>query len=63
MPMKYKPSELRIDKDTKKRYKIHYYMSHVSTEKLMEELSRASTRPKLKDKIRRELVKRGLANG
>ena len=58
MPIKYRPSENKINPNTKKKYKEHHYMSHVPTATLLEDLDKVSVRPKMKDKIRKELVKR-----
>lgn len=60
MPAKFKQSEVKIDPKTKKRYNVHHYISHISTDELVETMNKTFTKPKIKDKIRKELVKRGV---
>ena len=60
MPTKYKPSEVKIDRQTKVKSIQHYYMKQLSQEELFTMLNAENTKPKLKQKIRNELYKRGV---
>ena len=60
MPTKYKPSEVKIDRQTKVKSVQHYYMKQLSQEELFTMLNAENTKPKLKQKIRNELYKRGV---
>jgi hypothetical protein len=60
MPTKYKPSEVKIDRQTKVKSIQHYYMKQLSQEELFKMLNAENTKPKLKQKIRNELYKRGV---
>jgi hypothetical protein len=59
MPIKFKPSELVVNRQTKKRSIKHYYMKTISTEELQKTLANDNTRGPRKQKIRNELVRRG----
>jgi hypothetical protein len=59
MPIKFKPSELVVNRQTKKRSTKHYYMHTTSTEELQKTLANDNTRGPRKQKIRNELVRRG----
>ena len=60
MPTKYKPSILKIDRNTKKTTIEHFYVKSLSVEKLFEMLNNSTTKPKNKQKFRNELVRRGV---
>ena len=59
MPVKFKPT-------TKVRRRgggvetVHYYMHQTSTEELLAYLESASSKPKIRQKVRNELTKRGV---
>ena len=59
MPVKFRPT-------TKVRRRgggietVHYYMHQTSTEELLEYLESASSKPKVRQKVRNELTKRGV---
>jgi len=57
MPKKFKPSATKYVNGVKRQE--HTYMSGVSTQTLKDELEKNNTTPKFKDKIMKELVKRG----
>ena len=59
MPMKFKPSTY-VRKGGVKRG-THSYMSGASNATLQEALESSLSKPKFKNKIRKELVKRGVA--
>lgn len=62
MPIKFKKSIVKAEKQsngTVKKINEHYYMSHTSTKDIM--TAYESTRiPKYKDKLKKELVRRGV---
>ena len=66
MPIKLRPSGKRWIKDPKtgrstNRWEPeHYYITGISQKELFEELNKEHTRPKVKQKIRNELVRRGI---
>lgn len=57
MPMKFKPSTYKRVGGIKRG--SHSYMSGASTAALQEALEASLSTPKFKDKVRKELVKRG----
>ncbi len=60
MPTKFKPSAVTRDRVTGKLKTEHYYMKCQSKDTLFDELNKDSTKGKLKQKIRNELVRRGI---
>ena len=66
MPTKLRASGKRWIKDpttgrsTNKWEAEHYYIKTVSQKELFEELNKENTKPKIKQKIRNELVRRGV---
>ena len=58
MPAKYKPTEKRVDRQTKRVCIINYYIHTLSNDQMIEELNKA--KPKHKQKIRNILQKRGI---
>lgn len=61
MPIKFKPSELVVNYRTKARSTKHYYMHTTSTEDLVKAVEDDNVRGPRKQKIRNELVKRGVS--
>ena len=59
MPVKLKPSVVKTDRATKKKSIEHTYAKTQSKEELIKMLNHEYTRPKVKQKIRNELVRRG----
>ena len=60
MPAKFKESQkVVVDRKSKKTKTVHYYLKNTPTDVLVQELRRAV--PKVKQKIRNELVKRKVA--
>ena len=59
MPVKLKPSVVKIDRATKKKSIEHTYAKTQTKEELVKMLKHEYTRPKVKQKIRNELVRRG----
>ena len=66
MPTKLRHSGKRWIKDpttgrsTNKWEAEHYYIKTISKDELFEELNKDNTKPKVKQKIRNELVRRGI---
>jgi len=60
MPVKLKPSVVKIDRQTKKKSIEHTYAKTQTKEVLFEMLNHQYTTPKVKQKIRNELVRRGV---
>tara|TARA_B100001057_G_scaffold75220_1_gene69945 strand:- start:9149 stop:9367 length:219 start_codon:yes stop_codon:yes gene_type:complete len=60
MPTKFKPSEVIVDRTTKKRSVRHHYIKNVSQDELFSTLNNESTSQKKKQKIRNELSRRGV---
>ena len=58
MPAKYKPTEKRVDRQTKRVSIINYYIHTLSNDQMIEELNKA--KPKHKQKFRNILNKRGI---
>ena len=66
MPIKLRPSGKRWIKDpatgrsTNRWEPEHYYIKGISQTELFEELNKHNTKPKVKQKIRNELTRRGI---
>ena len=65
MPIKLRPSAkewVRTDRFSREGKAIikHYYIKTISTKDLFEELNKDNTKPKVKQKIRNELTRRGI---
>ena len=65
MPVKYKQSHVQVTRGSKKSQVIHHYMKNQSVKELLECYNNASTKPKLRQKVKNELIRRkglGLVN-
>ena len=51
MPVKYKPSEVKIDRQTKVKSIQHYYMKQLSQEELFTMLNAENTNPNLNKRL------------
>ena len=60
MPTKYKESATRVDRATKKVSVEHFYVKQISQEEAFKMLNDNNVKPKVKRKIRNELVRRGI---
>ena len=58
MPMKYKKSQKTRDKNTGKTRTEHFYVKQLMDDQLKDLMDSSSTRPKVKLKIRNELIRR-----
>jgi len=57
-PEKWKPDEVKVDRQTKKVTKIKHYLHHTPTQELKDYLEKSYTRPKLIQKALKELKRR-----
>ena len=60
MPTKLRPSSRTYERMSNKYTLTHYFIRSISQKDLFEELNRGNTKPKVKAKIRNELVRRGI---
>ena len=58
MPIKFKQSATVRDRQTGQIVTEHYYIKCMSKDELFKELNNDSVKPKVKNKIRNELVRR-----
>ena len=59
MPIKFQPSTKVRDKATQQTKTVHYYMKSTPTAELHKYLESSSAKPKVMQKVRNELVRRG----
>ena len=65
MPVKYKPTTNVLQRGSKKRVIEHHYMKAQSLKELLECYNNDNTKPKLRQKVKNELIRRkrlGLVN-
>ena len=65
MPVKYKPTQSVLQRGSKKVTTTHYYMKTQSLKELLECYNNDNTKPKLRQKVKNELIRRqklGLVN-
>jgi hypothetical protein len=60
MPIKFKQSAKTKDRATGKIRTEHYYIKCMSQSQLFKELNESNTKPKVKQKIRNEITRRGV---
>lgn len=60
MPTKFKPSSASYNRATGQTTIEHYYIKGISKEELFESLNNHNTKPKVKQKVRNELARRGV---
>ena len=60
MPVKFKPSQVLRDRATGKLKTEHYYIKSIPKEELIEYINSSNGRPKIKQKCRNELTRRGV---
>ena len=58
MPVKYKPTQSVVQRGTKKVTTMHYYMKTQSLKELLECYNNDNTKPKLRQKVKNELIRR-----
>jgi hypothetical protein len=59
VPAKFKPSHTVRDKNTGRNKVEHFYLKSTPKQELLDYLENSNARPKIKVKVRRELVRRG----
>tara|TARA_Y100000385_G_C12543300_1_gene404727 strand:+ start:243 stop:431 length:189 start_codon:yes stop_codon:yes gene_type:complete len=59
MPEKFRPSQTVRDKVTGKNKSEHFYLKCTPKQELLDYLENSNARPKIKVKVRKELVRRG----
>lgn len=59
MPIKFGKSAVIINRETKKKTVQHEYMKLKTTTELIETYNKEGVRPKLRQKVKNELVRRG----
>ena len=65
MPVKYKPTQEVVQRGTKQVVTTHFYMKTQTIKELLECYNNDNTKPKLRQKIKNELIRRqklGLVN-
>ena len=60
MPIKLRASAITYDRFTKKYTTTYYHVKSLSQKELFEELNKHNTKPKVRQKIRTELIRRGI---
>ncbi len=60
MPTKFKQSATVRDRQTGKVKTEHYWIKGMSQDELFKELNNSSTKPKVKQKLRNEIARRGI---
>jgi len=60
MPVKFQPSTQVRDRATGKVSTVHSYMKSTPTKELQKYLEASNAKPKIKQKVRNELVRRGV---
>ena len=60
MPTKYKESAVRVDRQTKKVSVEHFYVKQISKDEAFKMLNDNNVKPKVKRKLRNELISRGI---
>ena len=61
MPEKFRPSATVRDKVTGRNKSEHFYLKSTPKQELLDYLENSNARPKIKVKVRKELVRRGHA--
>ena len=59
-PTKLRKSSTSYDRMTNTSTLVHYWIKGISRKELFEELNKDNTKPKVKQKIRNELTRRGI---
>tara|TARA_X000001316_G_C888434_1_gene11105 strand:+ start:328 stop:531 length:204 start_codon:yes stop_codon:yes gene_type:complete len=60
MPVKFKPSQKKIDRATKKETIEHFYMKTTPEKELFDYVNNTNSKPKIKQKCLNELTRRGV---
>jgi len=60
MPSKFKPSQVLLDRKTNTKKVQHFYMKTTPKQELIDYLNNSNGKPKIKQKCRNELQRRGI---
>jgi hypothetical protein len=60
MPIKFKETQITVDRATGKKTTRNFYMNRTSLKELLDTFTGRNTTPKLRQKIRNELVRRNV---
>ena len=60
MPVKFKPSQKTVQRGTKVTTTTHYYIKNTPKQELIDYINSSNGRPKVKQKCRNELDRRGV---
>jgi|TARA_B100001093_G_C26751619_1_gene981418 hypothetical protein len=60
MPVKLKPSQVIVDRKTKAKTITHFFAKSTPKKELFDMLNNDNTKPKVKQKVRNELTRRGV---
>ena len=60
MPVKLRPSQRTWTRTTNSYTTKHFFIKNMSDDSLFEELNKGNTKPKVKQKLRNEIVRRGI---
>ena len=60
MPIKFKETQITVDRATGKKTTRNFYMNTTSLKELLDTFTGRNTTPKLRQKIRNELVRRNV---
>ena len=60
MPIKFKETQITVDRATGKKTTRNFYMKATSLKELLDAFTARNTTPKLRQKIRNELIRRNV---
>ena len=60
MPEKFKPSQVIRDKASSKKKTQHFYIKSTPKQELLDYLDNHNAKPKIKTKVKKELIRRGV---
>tara|TARA_B100000927_G_scaffold286188_1_gene277318 strand:- start:106 stop:318 length:213 start_codon:yes stop_codon:yes gene_type:complete len=60
MPTKFKPTQKTLVRGTKSVVTTHFYIKNTPKSELFEYLNSSNAKPKIKQKVRNELTRRGI---
>jgi len=60
MPVKLKPSQVNIDRNSKTKTITHFFAKSTPKQELFDMLNNNNTKPKVKQKCQNELIRRGI---
>tara|TARA_B100000902_G_C27260825_1_gene890612 strand:- start:992 stop:1189 length:198 start_codon:yes stop_codon:yes gene_type:complete len=60
MPVKFKPSQIIVNRKTNNKKVEHFFIKSTPKKELFDYLNNSSGKPKIKQKCRNELIRRGI---